>query len=263
MIVANKARPTAIYRLYDNGGALLYVGKSVNPPFRWEDHAKHDAWWTEVASKTLEWFTKPNIATIEHRKAIQTESPAHNPERIGSATDRDWCINTRFGSATAKSIVLYVMATETYSRRLPLDYNALTDRLESTEQKVREAVQSLIAQGHARIATSARDHPGDMLHLVTPAQLAWDVQHREGQAERAARIALRVKRPARPPIPDQLRATVYERDGHACRKCGATAKLTLDHVKPWSKGGLDVVENLQTLCGPCNSSKQDRIEGAA
>ena len=34
--------------------------------------------------------------------------------------------------------------------------------------------------------------------------------------------------------------------------------LTVDHKTPQSKGGTDHVENLQLLCGSCNSVKGDR-----
>src|SRR5208337_3517835 len=37
--------------------------------------------------------------------------------------------------------------------------------------------------------------------------------------------------------------------------------ITKDHIVPSSKGGPDTLENLQTMCGPCNhrkGSKQDR-----
>ena len=34
--------------------------------------------------------------------------------------------------------------------------------------------------------------------------------------------------------------------------------LTIDHVVPRSKGGTDHLENLQLLCGACNSIKGDR-----
>lgn len=56
-------------------------------------------------------------------------------------------------------------------------------------------------------------------------------------------------------IPHQIRDAVYERDGYACLICAATEDLTLDHITPWSRGGQDTIENLRTLCRPCNSRK--------
>jgi hypothetical protein len=56
-------------------------------------------------------------------------------------------------------------------------------------------------------------------------------------------------------IPPAIRAAVYERDGFACVTCGSGDDLTLDHIKPWSLGGADTVENFQTMCRSCNSAK--------
>ncbi len=63
-------------------------------------------------------------------------------------------------------------------------------------------------------------------------------------------------------IPKTIRKRVYERDGHQCVKCGAKEALTLDHIIPWSRGGEDTVENLQTMCQSCNSRKGNRMEVA-
>jgi len=60
-------------------------------------------------------------------------------------------------------------------------------------------------------------------------------------------------------IPQALRQAVYERDGYACLHCGTTESLTLDHIHPYSKGGEDTYENLQTLCRSCNSRKGAKI----
>lgn len=65
--------------------------------------------------------------------------------------------------------------------------------------------------------------------------------------------------PMRKKIPDALRMAVYERDGHKCLHCGATDRLSLDHIHPWSLGGADTLDNLQTLCRPCNSRKGARV----
>lgn len=60
-------------------------------------------------------------------------------------------------------------------------------------------------------------------------------------------------------IPTEQRQRIYERDGHACLRCGATDDLTLDHIHPWSLYGPDTDDNLRTLCRPCNSSKGARV----
>lgn len=49
--------------------------------------------------------------------------------------------------------------------------------------------------------------------------------------------------------------TVFAGDGYACRACGSTDDLTVDHVIPRAKGGGHELANLQTLCRSCNSRK--------
>ena len=56
-------------------------------------------------------------------------------------------------------------------------------------------------------------------------------------------------------IPSDLRKRVFERDAYRCIHCETHIDLTVDHIKPESKGGTLAFENLQTLCRPCNSSK--------
>jgi 5-methylcytosine-specific restriction endonuclease McrA len=43
----------------------------------------------------------------------------------------------------------------------------------------------------------------------------------------------------------------------SCRYCGARTDLTLDHVKPASKGGKFSWENMVTACMSCNGKKGD------
>ena len=55
--------------------------------------------------------------------------------------------------------------------------------------------------------------------------------------------------------------SVYEQQGHKCRKCGKECTLEemeADHITPWSQGGRTVLENCQMLCKNCNRAKSDR-----
>ncbi len=63
-------------------------------------------------------------------------------------------------------------------------------------------------------------------------------------------------------INGNLRKAVFERDSYRCKKCDSYIDLCCDHIYPESKGGETNLENLQTLCRPCNSKKKDKIEDA-
>ena len=45
--------------------------------------------------------------------------------------------------------------------------------------------------------------------------------------------------------------------------CGASGKLTLDHVVPRCRGGRSVWENVVASCPPCNLRKGDRLPAEA
>lgn len=53
---------------------------------------------------------------------------------------------------------------------------------------------------------------------------------------------------------------VLERDAYRCVKCGSHINLCVDHIHPWSLGGSNEPENLQTLCWICNSKKSNKVE---
>lgn len=45
---------------------------------------------------------------------------------------------------------------------------------------------------------------------------------------------------------------------HKCAACHQNRKLTRDHVIPLSMGGSDAIDNIQPLCGKCNSKKHTK-----
>jgi hypothetical protein len=61
----------------------------------------------------------------------------------------------------------------------------------------------------------------------------------------------------RPHISTRLRRVVYAADRHRCCYCRSSARLQLDHVKPWSLGGRTSLWNLCTLCSRCNKVKSN------
>jgi predicted restriction endonuclease len=57
---------------------------------------------------------------------------------------------------------------------------------------------------------------------------------------------------------ERLKVQVLMRDGNKCKLCGITVtgdNIHFDHIKPWSKGGETVLENLQVLCETHNLTK--------
>ena len=53
------------------------------------------------------------------------------------------------------------------------------------------------------------------------------------------------------------RSRMKRRKRRFCANCGTASNLTIDHIIPLSKGGLNEVSNLQMLCEPCNAQKAD------
>lgn len=51
------------------------------------------------------------------------------------------------------------------------------------------------------------------------------------------------------------RNAIKERDDYCCTYCGSTEDLTIDHVRPRSKGGPTNADNCVTACKACNQAK--------
>jgi hypothetical protein len=182
---------------------------------------------------------------------------------FGSADDLWWLDRITFGSGIAKAIARRIDASAGGCQAWPLDYEEMARDFEFSVQELREAVALMVANGHARVEHNYPGLEGMWLLLLTPQRLRSEAAAAEAQRKkeeaRAAKIALRGGKVHRAPIPADVRAFVFDRDEHACRRCGDTEDLTLDHIHPWSVGGTDTPDNLQVLCRPCNSSKGARV----
>ena len=98
----------------------------------------------------------------------------------------------------------------------------------------------------------------------TPKDVALDLDMDIGLVKKQARELARMgyiewnksfyKHARKIDIPNELRWTVWERDNFTC-KCGARKFLSVDHITPESEGGSTELDNLQTLCKSCNSTK--------
>lgn len=59
----------------------------------------------------------------------------------------------------------------------------------------------------------------------------------------------------------ELRKKIIRRDKSVCRYCGllllTASEITLDHIIPFSRGGLTIKKNLVVSCVSCNLHKAD------
>jgi len=60
-------------------------------------------------------------------------------------------------------------------------------------------------------------------------------------------------------ISEKIRNRIFKRDNYKCKICGSKDDLVIDHIIPFSKGGITEINNLQTLCKSCNSKKGNKI----
>lgn len=68
----------------------------------------------------------------------------------------------------------------------------------------------------------------------------------------------RKSRTGRSRIPFRVKKAIFERDGYRCQYCGKKFprdQLTIDHVIPLGKHGIDELTNYVTACKSCNEMK--------
>lgn len=73
-------RTTTLYRAFDEGGHLLYIGIAANWARRWAQHSERSPWFKHVARLSIEAHPTRAAALKAERTAIQQEHPIHNIE---------------------------------------------------------------------------------------------------------------------------------------------------------------------------------------
>lgn len=77
-----KSARTALYRLYDARGDLLYVGITNNTHRRWGQHELCQPWWHLVRDTSVQWFEDRGEVETAEVVAIETERPRFNVEHV-------------------------------------------------------------------------------------------------------------------------------------------------------------------------------------
>lgn len=104
---------------------------------------------------------------------------------------------------------------------------------------------------HARTAKWRKEHPGYSREYARA--------HPE-QCKKYNRRRLHRLQTGR--ITMEQRLQLYEEANYTCKYCGKQFErkhLTLDHVIPVSRGGLNHVSNVVVACRSCNSSKYRKV----
>jgi predicted GIY-YIG superfamily endonuclease len=69
---------TALYRLYDADGRLLYIGITNDPNRRWAQHARSSRWWPKVVTKKIEWLQSRSASLAAEKVEIERLNPPYN-----------------------------------------------------------------------------------------------------------------------------------------------------------------------------------------
>lgn len=149
----------------------------------------------------------------------------------------DWVRNQHPGTGHQKGILMFMAGDAVAPRRVETSLSTIVCKGLSA-RTVKKHLATLEAAGFLRITWLSKEtFAADLLDT--------GIQ----KPRRVARIA---------EVSDEQRARIHARDGHKCLGCGSKENLNIDHNIALIRGGTDDDDNLQTLCGSCNSSKGEK-----
>jgi predicted GIY-YIG superfamily endonuclease len=156
-----ESKPTAVYRLFSESGALLYVGISDDPEKRFTEHERAQYWWREVATREVVWHHDRFSAAAEEDRVIAVEQPEYNDDgatRVG-ASSHVARAKRRIYVVTRSRYDRFQQTTEALkrdirARRFPDGFLPTVAELQQMygvdEMTVRQTLHYLLARGHIR-----------------------------------------------------------------------------------------------------------------
>lgn len=87
--MTSKLVPQTLYRFFDKGDELLYIGLTADVGRRVAQHRDGRPWWVEVVRITLEQFPDRRSVIEAERNAIKTERPKYNVTHNGGRASGD------------------------------------------------------------------------------------------------------------------------------------------------------------------------------
>lgn len=159
-IGARVADRTALYRLYDAEGHLLYVGITRRLGIRFSEHARTHAatWWPLVEKRAVEWFDTRYAAAQAEVNAIRTENPLHNvlhtpKNRVPLGSPRDGRSNRKISEQ--RGLPLLRKAEEVFGDE-PFTQEDLRGLVDQSPAAVAKNVRALIDRGQLVIVGTRR-----------------------------------------------------------------------------------------------------------
>ena len=126
---------------------------------------------------------------------------------------------------------------------------------------------ALRREAQRRYKHTPKGKAAEARYRLSPAKQAIDKAYRASTRGKAVAVAratrllasdphLRVRKRLNQTAPYKRLRLAVIREEQACRRCGATDDLTLDHIIPMRMGGSNERANLQCLCRGCNAPKK-------
>jgi hypothetical protein len=127
--------PTALYRLFGDGDALLYIGIARIFGRRWHQHAQSRSWWPEVRRQTVDWHPSRELAAAAEVQATGNERPKYNIQHASKSIA---------GSTPAQPAAARIRMTAGELRALPvtLDLTEVAKIIGPGRSKAHELVRA-------------------------------------------------------------------------------------------------------------------------